>query len=209
MRCVVCFQKIFHKRGINLALCTNCLSNIEPVLYSATIIMKGNTTYRCSALFRYDKTIKKIVKSFKFSRELKQAKACAGLILENLNLNFNPDIIVPVPSHPVEEIRRGFSHMNYLCGMISSKLEIPYYPIIGRKLFPIFGRNQKNKGKKQRINSGKRFYIRDHSPEIKNKNILLLDDVMTTGVTMNSCADILITNGAAKVHGVSLGLTPG
>ncbi|MEI6092367.1 MAG: phosphoribosyltransferase family protein [bacterium] len=177
-------------------------------MYSATIVTIEKNTYRCSALFRYEKNIKKVISLFKFSRELKQAKVCAGLILENINLTFNPDIIVPVPSHPIEEIKRGFSHMNYLSWLISKKLNIPFYPIIGRKLFPIFGRNQKSKDKKQRINSNKKHYIRHDSPDIKGKNILLLDDVMTTGITMNSCADILIQKGASKVHGVSIGLTP-
>jgi len=178
------------------------------VLYSITVVIKDQMTYRCTALFRYEKTLKKIIGLFKFSRELKQAKACAGLILENLNLAFNPDIIVPVPSHPIEEIKRGFSHMNYLAGIISQRIEIPYYPVIGRKVFPLTSRSQKAKGKKQRFSDRKRFYIRKDSPDIVGKKILLIDDVMTTGVTMNDCADILMEHGAAKVHGISLGLTP-
>ncbi|MEI6080259.1 MAG: phosphoribosyltransferase family protein [bacterium] len=193
---------------MNLCLCSSCTKDIEPVLYSITVVIKDQMTYRCTALFRYEKTLKKIIGLFKFSRELKQAKACAGLILENLNLAFNPDIIVPVPSHPIEEIKRGFSHMNYLAGIISQRIEIPYYPVIGRKVFPLTSRSQKAKGKKQRFSDRKRFYIRKDSPDIVGKKILLIDDVMTTGVTMNDCADILMEHGAAKVHGISLGLTP-
>jgi competence protein ComFC len=208
MRCVICFQRIFHKRGINISLCTSCSKDIEPVLYSATIVIKESMTYRCTALFRYDKTVKRMISLFKFSKELKQARACAGLILENLNMAFEPDIIIPVPSHPVEEIKRGFSHMNYLAGMVSEKLGIPYYPVIGRKFFPLFGRNQKHKDKKQRLNSANRFYVRSEGPCIQGKNVLLLDDVITTGTSMKDCAGVLIASGAAKVHGISIGLTP-
>jgi competence protein ComFC len=208
MRCVLCFQRIFHKRGLNISLCTSCSKDIEPVLYSTTIVIKESMTYRCTAFFRYDKTVKRVISLFKFSRELKQARACAGLILENLNIAFEPDIIIPVPSHPVEEIKRGFSHMNYLAGLVAEKLEIPYYPVIGRKVFPLFGRSQKHKNKKHRLNSVNRFYIRNEGPCISGKNILLIDDVITTGLTMKDCARVLIENGAAKVHGISIGLSP-
>ena len=208
MRCTLCFQKIFHKRGLNLCLCTSCLRDVEPVIYSVNTVTRQKNIYRCSALFKYEKTIKKIINFFKFSRELKQAKVCAGLILENVNLSFDPDLIVPVPSHPPEEIKRGFSHMNYLAWLISKKTEIPFYPIIGRKIFPIFERNQKNKDKKQRISDNKKYYIKKNGPDIRGKKILILDDIMTTGLTMNSCADVLIENGASKVHGVCIGLTP-
>lgn len=128
-------------------------------------------------------------------------------MLESLSISSFPDLIVPVPSHPVDEIKRGFAHMDYAAHLLSNKLNVPSEKILHRKFFPIFRRSQKRKTKKERIKNLSRFYI-TRNADINGKNILLIDDVRTTGLTMDECAKILLLNGAAKVEAVSLALTP-
>jgi len=147
-----------------------------------------------------------MIKLFKFSKEVKQARTFVGLLLESLSINTFPELIVPVPSHPVDEVKRGFAHMSYVAYLLSAKLNIPSEKVIFRKFFPVLKRNQKIKTKKERIQKIDRFYLRKNV-DIKDKNILLIDDVRTTGMSMDECAKILLLNGAAKVEGVSLALT--
>ena len=177
------------------------------MMYSRHIAVEDASYYKSTILFRYDKTTKDLIRFFKFRKETAQAKTNASLILESLNFNNHPDVIVPVPSHTIDEIKRGFAHMAYIASILSKYSEIPFDIALARKLFPIFRRTQKHKGKKQRIAGKNRFYLRSDST-VKNKNILLIDDVMTTGNTIDECAKILLDNGAKKVEAICFALTP-
>lgn len=207
MKCNICRQRIFHLRGLNLGLCSSCIKGIEPMMYSRHIAVEDASYYKSTILFRYDKTTKELVRLFKFRRETRQAKTIASLILESLSLNNYPDVIVPVPSHPIDEIKRGLAHMAYIASIIYKRTEIPFDIALARKFFPIFKRTQKHKGKKQRMAGKNRFYLRKDS-SVSGKNILLIDDVMTTGNTIDECAKILLDNGAKKVEVICFALTP-
>jgi len=176
-------------------------------VYSKHIAVEDASYYKSTILFRYDKTAKDLIQLFKFRRETVQARTIASLILESLNINNHPDVIVPVPSHAIDEIKRGFAHMAYIASILSKHTEIPFDMVLARKLFPIFKRAQKHKGKKQRIANKNRFYLRRDS-SVTNKNILLIDDVMTTGSTIDECAKVLLDNGAKRVEAICFALTP-
>jgi competence protein ComFC len=192
---------------MNIGLCSSCITGIEPIMYSRHIATPEVTYYKSTVLFKYDKTTKSLVSLFKFRKELAQAKTITALMLESLNLNSTPDLIVPVPSHIIDEIKRGFSHMAYIASIISQRTEIPFDMVLAKKLFPLFKRTQKHKGKKQRIKDNNRFYLRNDS-SVKGKNVLLIDDVITTGNTIQECAKILLKNGAKNVEAVCFALTP-
>ena len=109
-----------------------------------------------------------------------------------------PDLILPVPLHPKRLRARGFNQAL----------------VLGRKLFPknkkridphVLERHQWTvpqtglKRTERRRNVKNAFRIKN--PEkIKNKKILLIDDVFTTGATVNECARILLKNKAADVE---------
>jgi len=176
-------------------------------MYSRHVTTEGLSYYKSTVLFRYEKTTRELVSLFKFRKELAQAKTITALMLESMNLNTEPDVIVPVPSHIVDEIKRGFSHMAYIASILSQKIDIPFDMVLARNLFPLFKRTQKHKSKKQRVQGKSRFYLRSDS-SVKDKNILLIDDVMTTGNTVQECAKILLDNGAKKVEAICFALTP-
>jgi len=177
------------------------------MMYSRHIAVEDASYYKITVLFRHDRTVKDLIRLFKFRRETRQAKTIVPLILESLSLNNQPDIIVPVPSHAIDEIKRGFAHMAYIVSILSKYTEIPFDIALARKLFPIFKRTQKHKRKKQRISTKNRFYLRKDS-SVNGKNVLLIDDVTTTGSTIDECAKILLDNGAKRVEAICFALTP-
>jgi ComF family protein len=183
------------------------MNGMEAIMYSRHIAVEDASYYKSTILFRYDRTIKELIRLFKFRKETRQARTIASLILESLSLNNHPDIIVPVPSHAIDEIKRGFAHMAYIASILSARAEIPFDIVLARKLFPIFKRTQKHKRKKQRIARKNRFYLRSDS-SVKDKNILLIDDVITTGNTIDECAKVLLDNGAKRVEAICFALTP-
>jgi predicted amidophosphoribosyltransferase len=97
--------------------------------------------------------------------------------------------------------------MAYLAFVLSQRTEIAFYDGLKRSLFPVFGRTQKSRSKSQRIKKDLRLYLKEKE-SIKDKKILLIDDVTTTGSSIKACAEILLQNGAKRVHALCLGLTP-
>ena len=207
MKCNLCGQRIFHARGLKLRLCTSCLKGLEPVLYSRHMMTLKRDTFKLSVLYSYTDSTKNIIYNFKFSKQLKMLKTISCLMLELLDLKNCPDLIVPVPSHPMDEIKRGYSHMSITANYLSKLTGIKSLDAVKRKFFPVIKRNQKFKSREQRLKGPKKFKLRVDVQKIEQKNILLIDDVTTTGSTVSECSQLLLDNGAKSVQAVCLALT--
>ena len=182
---------------------------MEPVLYSKNLATSKGHPFGFLVLYSYKDSIKNIIQSLKFSKDLKMARIFCSLVLESVDLGFNPDLIIPVPSHPVEEIKRGFSHMGYVAHMMSKSIGVDFNYCLKRKFFPFFGRTQKSRTRRKRKDIGLNIYMNNKDLSvISDKKILLIDDVSTTGTSIRSCASLLMENGAKSVHAVCLGLAP-
>lgn len=100
------------------------------------------------------------------------------------------DIIIPVPLHPTKQRRRGYNQSEKFGQGLAQAINIP----IGNQLFRrLYTETQTNKSRLERLeNVGNVFGIK-YPSSLKNKRILLVDDVMTTGATLISCANVLNT----------------
>lgn len=100
------------------------------------------------------------------------------------------DVVVPVPLHPLRLLRRGYNQSEYIARGISKELSIPVYPRALKRL-----RNnpsQTTRRDEQRWeNVDRLFAVRR---DLSGKHILLVDDVVTTGSTLISCAETLDRN---------------
>ena len=107
------------------------------------------------------------------------------------------DVIIPVPLHPKKEKKRGFNQSVCIAKGLSKELELP----ILTNAF-VRTRNTETQTKKSRIdrfaNVSNAFAVID-SEQIKGKRIVLLDDVITTGSTAVTCAEVLFAAGADEV----------
>lgn len=108
------------------------------------------------------------------------------------------DIIIPVPMHKKDMRSRGFNQAELIANQLSERLNIPYNFKCVRKIRQT--RQQKLLSKDERSHnlSGAFSII---SPElIKDKNVLLVDDVCTTGATLAEITALLKSSGANKVY---------
>ncbi|HEX7586089.1 MAG TPA: ComF family protein [Patescibacteria group bacterium] len=128
-----------------------------------------------------------------------------------------PDLIVPVPLHPRRLRWRGFNQSELLANYISENLtpgmKIPVLNdlLIRKKHTTPQMKVRKYSERKENIQnafalnpplpSGERVGVRG---KLKNKKILLIDDIATTGATLNECAKVLKNAGAKKVFGLVL-----
>lgn len=106
-------------------------------------------------------------------------------------------MIIPVPSTKASIKQRGFSQTELLAQQISKELKVKMYPhlLIRVKETP----SQRECTREERENLLQAFDVRK-ADCIKGKNILLVDDVFTTGSTSRECARTLLDNGANQVN---------
>lgn len=117
----------------------------------------------------------------------------------------NNTIITFVPLHPARFARRGYNQAEILAEVVSQRLKIPSLNLL-RKV-----KNTKRQvgmvGRKRRQNLKGVFRIRNSKkPEIKGKKIIIIDDIATTGATLNECAKVLKEAGAKEVWGLVIAL---
>lgn len=118
-----------------------------------------------------------------------------------------PDVIIPIPLHKRRLRWRGFNQSELIAKRISEKIT-PGFPIsIENNLLERFRYTHpqmeiKNQAKRRK-NIEKAFKIPGDKPElVRNKRILLVDDVATTGATIFECAKTLKKSGASEVFAV-------
>ena len=100
------------------------------------------------------------------------------------------DVIVPVPLHPLKKWRRGFNQANVIAKAIGKELNVPV--LNGVLVRTNFTTTQTTKDPQHRwSNVEKAFKVR-RADKIKGRHILLVDDVLTTGATLEACGTILL-----------------
>ncbi len=102
------------------------------------------------------------------------------------------DILIPVPLHPIKQRRRGYNQSEKFAQGLAQTLELP----TGNQLYRNrYTETQTNKSRLERLENVGNVFAVNNPFSLKNKRILLVDDVMTTGATLVSCANLLNTCG--------------
>ena len=114
------------------------------------------------------------------------------------------DLVVPVPMHPLRRFLRGTNPAEQIARQIASFLKLPCRTrLLSRSRWTL--RQAALSGALRRTNLLGAFKLRGHAADIiRDKKIILADDVMTTGSTCNEAARILLAGGAASVTPVVL-----
>jgi len=107
--------------------------------------------------------------------------------------------IVPVPLHPKRLKSRGFNQASIVAEAISKAGELPLDEVSLVRVSTVekYRAGLDRKGRRDTVAGA---FAVSHPRLVEGENILLIDDVFTTGATVSACADVLITAGAAKVY---------
>jgi ComF family protein len=104
------------------------------------------------------------------------------------------DLITAVPIHIKKLRKRGFNQSHRIAEGLSQKLTIPFMPLLEKSV------NKKSQTRKHRIerfdNVESTFHLKTSSTSLKGKKVLLVDDVLTTGATLQACSEPLQKAGA-------------
>lgn len=114
--------------------------------------------------------------------------------------SWKPDVIIPIPLHPFKQRQRGFNQAEYLAERIGKHYGIPVSSRILTKTRRTKSQKKLDAGQRRRNLQGA-FCTEEN---LGGLNILLVDDVYTTGATMDAAASVLLETGAARVFFVTL-----
>ncbi len=205
----VCCKERFNPRHIeksfnNLGICSECFKKIEPVPMFNPIEGIGNVNYYISG-FYYNDTMKSLIHRYKFGGEYALADLFSTMLYErikDISELYEFDFITSVPISRKRFLTRGFNQAELIARKVSEMLDIPYVICIHKSRHTIA---QSVLKKKKRADNIRGAFIAD-SERVRGKRILLVDDIITTGSTMNECARELFSKNAEFIAGISLAI---
>lgn len=185
---------------LNRHCCYRCgegYQTAQPLLQLCGRCLKTTPNFDTTlAPFRYDDVMRHLITQLKFQRNYKHARLLAGLLGEHIvNATDLPQRIIPVPLHPNRYRERGFNQSLEIARHVSLHLDIPldYHSCIRNR----DTRHQSELPAKQRLRNMKQAFA--VVQPIADSHVAILDDVMTTGATVNALASALKRGGVACV----------
>ena len=174
-------------------LCRKCEIQLNNIAKINLDIYKNKNFVKHLYIFKYEGIIKERLINFKFNDKIYIYKTFVNFIIKNKKIcRFlkNYDIIIPVPIHYKRKIKRGYNQSALIAKEISKKYNSIKY-INDVLLKQKNNKPQSTKNKKEREENVIGAYYIKNDYKIYNKKILLLDDIYTTGSTVNECAKAL------------------
>ena len=198
-------------------ICTDCrhhipLTNHHNIKNNEAILKfygKLDVVY-ASALFYFQKKgiVQELIHKLKYKGH-QEIGATIGYWyadeLKNIKLLNDIDFIIPVPLHQKKIKKRGYNQVTAFANALSETLKIPV-----KELLLIRKKDTKSQTKKNRINRSavlEHVFSVDETIEYQNKHFLLIDDVITTGATLESCGRELLKIQGARLSIVCIAMT--
>lgn len=178
--CIICESEF-------IGLCPLCKSKIQKVKENEDILSYGY----------YNGVLKKLILEFKYNKNFVAGSILSEFLYEIIkNNNIDIDCIVFIPSSKKALKDRGFNQCEYLAKELKKSLNINICKDIIKNKNT---REQKLLSKEERLKNIKGAFSLKTDKNIKNKKLLLIDDVMTTGATLYECKKLLMENGATSI----------
>ncbi len=125
-----------------------------------------------------------------------------GMVLAGTKPFNEAEIIVPVPLHPKKLRTRGYNQSAFFANGLARAMQLPVAEdgIARRRATE----SQTHKNRYERYENMLETFEANNIGAIAGRHVLLVDDVLTTGATLEACASTLLENGAAKVSAVTI-----
>ena len=186
--CEACLEQIRH---VPTPYCTGCGGRNDGVLDLCTKCMKGldRPWNSAIAVFEYDSLAGRLVHQLKYYGRVEVVRILAGAAAERVLVTGESfDCIVPVPLHWTRGVGRGFNQSKLLANELSRLTGIPVRDALYRRKI---GQRQASLGKKERLRNLRDAFMLRSGTLTEEQNILLLDDVLTTGATLQAATEVL------------------
>jgi competence protein ComFC len=158
--------------------------------------------------FRQGNRTQKMMHRIKYKGDKELAQYIGGLMgdeLKTLSSFKTIDAIIPVPMHKAKQRKRGFNQSEWFAKGLAKKLELPV--ITNTLLKTTATQSQTRKSRWQRWLNADEKYTVQNATTISGKHILLVDDILTTGATLEACAQTLQANAQCSISIATMAIT--
>ena len=217
IKCIVCSKEL--SENTLYCLCDDCMNKLpfnngktclrcdEPLTSMANYCINCKKTvphYKHNkSVFLYDGVLKKFVRGLKFDNKKFYSTTLSNFMAsEYVKLNKDFDVVIPVPLHTDRLKERGYNQSELLCTALKEKLKLNVCTNVLIK--QVATKPQANLSKDAREKNLENVFKVIDRKLVKGKTILLVDDVFTTGTTINECAKTLKDAGAKEVWSLTL-----
>lgn len=223
VRCPLCGEIVVPK---DLRICSSCKEQLpyikeprcmkcskpieqEEKEYCSDCERKGYHYDKGYAVWIYNDVMRKSIADFKYHSRKEYAKFYVDEIIRLYGTKIkmlSPDVLVPVPVHRSKYLERGYNQADILARRIGKEMDIPVLSkllIRNKKTMP----QKKLSDKERLLNLLEAFQYNEKAAISYNNSItkvLLVDDIYTTGSTVEACANVLKNNGISEVYFIVL-----
>ncbi|MEI8235420.1 MAG: ComF family protein [Verrucomicrobiota bacterium] len=200
--CAACLAQAPALKGALCSVCSAPFSGQISGPFVCPACRERRFAFTCAvSRYRSDGPVRELVHRLKYKQATYLRGVLIGWLAETLadpRLQSPPcERIVPVPLHPARQRERGFNQSRLLAEGLSRQSHIPLADCLRRVRFTP---TQTHLDRKERMeNLRDAFRMRQNSP-VRNLHLLLIDDILTTGSTVDACARVLREAGAASVR---------
>ncbi|MBS9768379.1 MAG: ComF family protein [Flavobacteriaceae bacterium] len=209
--CICCDKDI---SGLKSTICLSCQSELpftdfsknpnnelEQLFYGRIPLEAGTALF----YFKKDGKVQQLIHHLKYKGKQEVGKfsgeLLSGKIVENQRFS-NIDMIIPVPLHPKKQRKRGYNQLSVFGNTLSEKLHIPYEENVLKKV--VNNVSQTHRKEITRWENVENVFFAEPLECLKNAHILLIDDVITSGATLESCYLALKEKGISKISIASI-----
>ncbi len=209
--CIACSVHLVRGEKV---LCTECLLSmartdfhlrrdnaLEQAFWGRCLVERA----AAFSVYNRGSRIRKLIHALKYSGRKDIGKMLGelyGNILSESGFMLDIDIIVPVPLHPARQRKRGYNQSEYIAYGLSEATKVTVKNNIIRRIEQTG--TQTKRGRYERWENVKGLFFVPEPQEVSGKHILVVDDVITTGSTMEACVNALHEAGEVKVSIVAL-----
>ena len=150
---------------------------------------------------RYDGVVGEALRQLKYEKALWLAPDLAELLQHCLHAEYQEgdfDLVVPVPLYHVRQRERGYNQSAVLARELAARIHCRSAAGTLQRIRPTA--TQTNLTAPQRLSNVRNAFQSRRGKQLAGRRVLLVDDVMTTGATVNACSKALKEGGAASVH---------
>jgi ComF family protein len=197
------------------SICANCLNKIERasqerIDHEFERKFKDNkiiSDFYSLYVFEKDKELQQSIHALKYENKFKVGIFLGELLgneLLKVKPNWQIDLIIPIPLHHLKKAERGYNQSFYTAKGANNILHSQLNENALKRIKYTDSQTTMNIEERKENISGA-FKVKNKSV-IKNKNILLIDDVITTGATISECGMILTEIGANRIYAASIAI---
>ena len=210
--CLVCKRLLYEKEK---HICLHCLYALprtdflhskENELFMKLVNRFPLTSAQALFFFHKNNNSQKMLHGIKYHSKPDHARWFGSLMGQAWQESgqTTPDVLVPVPLHKKRQRERGYNQSEALANGFVSVAEGEVLP---EALYRnIYKDSQTRKGKSERWTAAESIYIQNESIDLKGKSVLLIDDVITTGSTIEACSQALFAMHIKELHVFSLSM---